>query len=89
MGLVFELTEDWYTKQWKKGCAVTGISFDLTGEDTPWVAHIDRITPKKGYTIKNARLVCGCFNLAKKHWKDEDVLKMARELLKFNKTKPI
>jgi hypothetical protein len=82
MGLVFELTENWYITEWEKGCKVTHISFDNSGSDSPWVAHIDRVIPENGYTEENCRLVCGCFNLAKKHWTDEDVLRMAKALIK-------
>lgn len=81
-GLSFELTEDWYVKEWEKGCAVTGLLFDSSGDDSPWVAHIDRIIPEEGYTEENSRLVCACYNLAKKHWTDADVMRMAKNLVR-------
>ncbi len=81
-GLPFELTEAWYDEQIPKGCAVTGIPFDPARSDTPWVSHVDRIIPSKGYIMSNCRLVCACYNLAKKHWTDVDVQRMARGLLK-------
>lgn len=80
-GLVFELTIAWYEKEFDKGCVMTGIPFDEHGSDTPWVAHIDRKVPELGYTPENCRLVCACYNLAKKHWTDEDVFRMAKALL--------
>jgi len=80
-GLPFELTEEWYWAEWELGCAVTGIEFDEHGADTPWVAHVDRIVPEDGYTQKNCRLVCASYNLAKKHWTDGDVMRMATALI--------
>lgn len=82
--LPFELTSEWYEEQFELGCQVTGLPFDENGSDTPWVPHIDRIIPKKGYTITNCRLVCGCYNLAKKHWTDDDVMRMAKSLVEYN-----
>lgn len=79
-GLPFEITEEWFKNEWQKGCCMTGKAFDDFQTDSPWVAHIDRIVPGLGYTFSNCRLVCACFNLAKKHWTDEDVLEMARLL---------
>lgn len=80
-GLPFNLTKKWYAKQYEKGCAVTGIPFDPPGSRSPWTAHIDRIIPTRGYTRRNSRLVCACFNLAKKNWTDADVLQMAVALV--------
>lgn len=80
-GLPFELTEEWYYNEFENGCPMTGIQFDDNGSDSPWVAHIDRMVPEKGYTQDNCRLVIACYNLAKKHWIDEDVLQMAVALV--------
>ena len=80
-GLAFELTEEWYTERYQRGCSVTSIPFDPPQSGTPWVAHVDRIVPNLGYTISNCRLVCACFNVAKKNWTDNDVLIMARALV--------
>ena len=81
-GLPFTITEEWYLNKFDKGCEMTGIPFDKSGSDTPWVAHIDRIIPELGYTKENCRLVCAIYNLAKKDWKDSDVLKMATHIIK-------
>jgi hypothetical protein len=82
-GVLFTLDNEWYVSEWDKGCSMTGIIFDSSGANTPWVAHIDRIVPGGGYTKENCRLVCACYNQAKQNWVDADVLKMARELLEF------
>jgi hypothetical protein len=81
-GRKFELDVDWYTERFEKGCAVTGIAFDPHRSDSPWVAHIDRIDSSGNYTKDNCRLVCACYNLAKKHWTDADVLRMAKALVR-------
>ena len=81
-GLPFDLTTEWYDAEFAKGCAVTGIPLDPNGSKTPWTAHVDRVEPKDGYLMANCRLVCACFNLAKKHWTDADVLRMARALVR-------
>lgn len=80
--LPFDLDVEWFKTMFKKGCAVTGLPLDLNGSKTPWTAHIDRIIPELGYTKENSRLVCACYNLAKKHWTDADVEKMARNLIR-------
>lgn len=80
--LPFELTVEWCEKEFEKGCSMTGIKFDKHQSGTPWVAHIDRKIPEKGYTKRNCRLVCASYNLAKKHWRDKDVLLMSRELIR-------
>lgn len=86
-GLDFSLTKEWYAVEYEKGCAVTGFEFNIRTSGTPWVAHVDRINPKEGYIESNCRLVCGCYNTAKLHWTDEDVLKMAKALIKKSESK--
>lgn len=83
-GMPFDLTPEWYEQEFAKGCAVTGLPLDPNGSKTPFTAHVDRVVPDLGYVQSNCRLVCACYNLAKKHWKDEDVLKMARALVAKN-----
>lgn len=80
-GLPFDLTPEWYDEQFEKGCAVTGLKLDPNGSKTPWTAHVDKIVPSLGYIRSNCRLVCACYNLAKKHWSDADVERMARALI--------
>jgi hypothetical protein len=84
--LPFDLTAEWYEEQFEKGCAVTGLPLDRYGCKSAFTAHIDREIPEKGYTQANCRLVCGCYNLAKKYWTHEDVLKMATALVNFSNT---
>lgn len=75
--LPFDLTEEWYNEQFKKGCAVTQIRFAQPRSGSPWSPHIDKITPDEGYTVKNCRLVCAMYNQAKGKWTDNDVEDMA------------
>jgi hypothetical protein len=64
-------------------CAVSGIPFPL-GErgqnERPFFPSIDRIDPKKGYTINNVRLVCMIVNLAMHNWGEGPLIKLARAL---------
>ena len=84
--LPFNITKEWYEEKFEIGCMMTGLPFDELGSDSPWVPHIDRIIPDKGYEINNCRLVCASFNLAKKHWIDEDVIIMAKALIDKQET---
>ena len=81
-GLPFNLDLEWFDKKFAKGCEVTGLPLEPTGNKTPWTVHVDRKVPSLGYTKDNCRLVCATYNLAKRHWTDEDVLKMARNLIR-------
>ena len=81
MNLPFDLTIEWYEKEFEKGCAITGLKLDPNGSKTPWTVHVDRIIPALGYVMSNCRLVCACYNLAKKNWTDEDILLMAKSLV--------
>lgn len=82
--LPFDLTAEWYDAEFEKGCAVTGLPLEPNGSKTAYTAHVDKKIPKLGYLMSNCRLVCATFNLAKKHWTDADVLKMARALVARN-----
>lgn len=77
-GLAFDLTLEWYLSEFPKGCVATGLEFDDFLEGSPWVPNIDKIVPAKGYVMSNCRLVCACFNQAKREWTDADVLKMSQ-----------
>lgn len=83
-GQPFDLTPEWYDAEFEKGCAVTGLPLDPNGSKTPFTAHVDKIIPALGYLKSNCRLVCACYNLAKKHWTDADVLRMAKALVLRN-----
>lgn len=80
-GLPFDLDMDWIDEQFPKGCAVTGLPLDPNGSKTPWTVHLDRVVPELGYTKENTRMVCACYNLAKRNWSDSDVLVMAQALV--------
>lgn len=55
-------------------CEVTGIPFDW-GSDMrePYAPSVDRIDPKRGYSLDNCRMVCLSVNMAMNVW-GEDVL---------------
>lgn len=86
----FNLSSKWIKEKLEKGvCEATGLPFtmpDGTGKSGPscFSPSLDRIDPKKGYTIDNTRLVIHSFNAAKNDGTDEDVLKMARALIEIH-----
>ena len=69
-------------------CEKTGITFDcqiLPGSTrNPWTPSPDRIDPSRPYTKDNVQWVCAMYNFAKQEWTDEEVMRMARELVNQN-----
>lgn len=65
-------------------CQVTKIPFEFRfTEDErrrPWAPSLDRIDPRKGYTLENCRLVCVAVNIAMNDWGVELLLKIGRAL---------
>ena len=85
----FDLTRDWFIERLERGvCEVTGLSFELGGgrrEERlthPFSPSVDRISPGKGYTGNNCRLVVLNYNMAKGEFAHEDVLTWARALVR-------
>lgn len=67
-------------------CAMTGIVLEGSkGGKEPFVISIDRIDNSKGYIEGNVQLVTTIFNTAKNHYKMEDLTKMCKEYIKYNK----
>ena len=70
-------------------CEVTGIPFFISDEyqlngtphQSPYSPSLDQIQPSKGYTKDNIRVTILMFNVARKHWQDEDILNMAKALV--------
>lgn len=91
-GLECSIDDEWADERYVRGvCEVTGLSFTefkygseidkgWSSRD-PFMATIDRIDPKMGYTKENCRMVCWIFNLAKSNWTDDVVRVMAKGLL--------
>lgn len=81
----WNLTRKWFNEQIATGkCARTGIPFEYK-RHSPFIPSIDRIDPAKGYIKSNCQLVCAIYNYAKNRYKDTDVLKMSRALIKESK----
>lgn len=85
-GLPFSLSKEWFLERVKAGvCEVTGLPFviDQKGRHLAHVfaPSVDRIIPRIGYTPENSRMVIWCYNAAKGHGVDGDVILMARALL--------
>lgn len=80
------ISSKWIAEKIQKGfCEATGIPFDLTkpnGERRPFSPSIDQIVPSGGYTKENTQVVCWIYNAAKGAWNHDDVVKMAKALIK-------
>jgi hypothetical protein len=78
----FDLTRPWVLAQMKKGCAITGLPFDLTPNsiqhNNPYAPSLDRIRAGKNYTKRNVRVVLWAINAASWSWgwpEFQDILK--------------
>ncbi len=79
-GVQCDFNLDWIREQFRKGCAVTGIAFEI-GKKNPFSVEVDRVIPSGDYSIKNSRFVCAIYNRAKWSYSDEDVIKMTLALV--------
>jgi hypothetical protein len=75
LGKEFSLDAEWVLRRLDKGvCEVTGIRFELGGEEgsrSPWAPSLDRQDPAKGYTPDNVKVVVLILNVARNNWGDE------------------
>ena len=88
--LEFTLTQEWMAERLMNGCEVTGIEFLLSaakGKRNLLAPSVDRTDPTKGYTIENCKMVVLGYNLAKSDASHQDVMKIAKALVAFEKTK--
>jgi len=63
-------------------CAITGLPFDLSKPFSPLTPSLDQIIPGRGYTKTNTQIVSLIYNLAKGNWSHDDVIRMAKSLMK-------
>jgi hypothetical protein len=70
-GLDFDLDVEWVADRIKRGCAILGEPFNLTGSPpVGYTAHprapsLDRIDSSRGYTRDNVWVICDAINRAK------------------------
>lgn len=85
-GVAFTLTREWFHKRCVTGiCEVTGLCFDFNpGKNCRNLMSpsVDRIDPLQHYTEENCQMVTLGYNMAKNDSTHEDVMKMARALVK-------
>jgi hypothetical protein len=83
----FDLDRDWCKKEINKGCAATGLSFDLSVEGTyvkmnSYAPSVDRINKNKGYIKNNCQMVIWAYNRAKAEFDDKTVYEILRVFVK-------
>lgn len=71
----------------EKGCALTGIQFDLTRNEgnLPTGPSIDRVKPQLGYTLGNVRVICRALNSFIGEWGEDAVAPIAQAFLEKRK----
>lgn len=67
-------------------CERTGREFVYESNKSPWQPSIDRIDSNGGYTRDNVQFVCLIYNLCKNDATDDDVLELARLVLKHKQS---
>lgn len=86
--LTLDQLYDLYLKQ-NKMCALSGIK--LTHKRGIGIVYtnisVDRIDPKKGYTISNIQLVCRVVNLMKSDIKQQQFINLCNKVMNYNKEK--
>jgi hypothetical protein len=86
--LTLDQLYDLYLRQ-DKICALTGIK--LTHKRGIGIVYtnlsVDRINPKKGYTISNIQLVCRVINLMKSDIKQQQFINLCKKVSGHNKEK--
>lgn len=88
MGKTCDLTRDWIEKKIQEGrCPLTGWHFDLGGPSNgarlnPHAPSLDRIDSRQGYTVSNTRVVCAQANLAKNDFTDDELIELAKAIVR-------
>jgi hypothetical protein len=83
----FDIDKNWLKNKIINGrCEVTNIKFNLDikkVENNPFYPSIDRITPSKGYTKDNCKLVIWAYNVLKADHTVDEVKKFAEGFIKY------
>lgn len=93
LGLPYDLDKEWYLSGIEKGCAMTGIPFELNhglnhGRSAKHPS-IDRIDSKKGYTKANCRMVLNIMNFWKLDYVDDQLYEVAKAFVeKYENDRP-
>lgn len=74
--LPFDLTAEWYDIAFGEGvCPILGLTYEegvSSGwNSTPLAPSIDRIDPKKGYTVENCRIISYWANVSRSDWPED------------------
>lgn len=82
LGCHFDLDVDWLVARLNNGCEALKVPFDFSKRRSPFSPSLDRKSPGGSYTKDNVQVVCLIYNMAKLTWSDDDVLHMARLLVR-------
>lgn len=82
----FDLTREWIADRLLGRCPLTGRSFELKVggngvRNNPYAPSLDRIDPKKGYTMDNVRVITTQANVARNQWGDDLLVQFAKDVL--------
>lgn len=84
--VLFFLTDSWGEKNWTGRCAITALPFEIglrTSGPKMFSPSIDRIVPNLGYVPENCRFVLWAVNAFKSVGTDQEMLTIARAILKY------
>ena len=76
----FSLEKKWIVDKLEAGiCEVTGDPLDITESGSPWSPSLERINndPAVGYIPTNVQVVASIYNMARRHWRRQDILLLA------------
>lgn len=83
-GMDFDLTPEWLeSKMALEFCEATGLRFEGKGNQ-PYGRTVDRKDSSIGYTMENCWATCWLYNRCKMEHSHQDVLNMARSMVKLN-----
>ena len=84
-GLDCSISLDWVTAQLEKGCALSGLPFEMNpnGVMSPYSPSLDRIDPTKGYTEENTQAILQGVNGLKLNGTNEDVINIAKSICMY------
>lgn len=84
-GMDYNLELDWIVSKLKKGCELSGLSFDMNpgGITTPYSPSLDRRDRRLGYTKENTQVILFGINAMKNTGTNTDVFLIAAAIRRY------